>query len=230
MKKLLSCIAVMLCLVLAPVANAKGEKKEKGSDDVVEVTLTDGTVEKGKITKYWDYFLKKGFNKTFVMRTDDGRELKLSSDDVTSLYFPLRDSVEQVTRYIPIMVPQPSLRNKNKMDRLIMAQGAKSDHATLMWYLGWTDVHYGNKVRREKVPTHCIRFENDTVAYPFYYVRNGGFNTAVMKHHLKNSRPELEEFIKQYFKKNKDARKRFNKDVSVMLEAYDEYLKQSDPK
>ena len=60
MSRLIIYVAVMLCAFVAPFANAKNEKEEgKGSGDVVEVTLTDGTVEKGRITKYWTALLKK---------------------------------------------------------------------------------------------------------------------------------------------------------------------------
>ena len=228
MSRLIIYVAVMLCAFVAPFANAKNEKEEgKGSGDVVEVTLTNGTVEKGRITKYWTALLKKGFNKTFEMKTDDDRDLHLSSDDVKLIYFPLRDSVDKTVRYVSMPVAVPKLGNKSNIDKLISGVKAKSDHALLIWYMNWVDVKYGMKTRRELQPTFCIKFDNDTVAYPFYYNMNGGLNMQVMKHHLKQSRPELMEFIEGYFKKNKEAKKRINKDITVMLEVYDEYLKQS---
>lgn len=226
MKKVLFYLTVLLSVVAAPMANAKGEKKEKGADDVVEVTMVDGSVEKGKITKYWTALLKKGFNKTFAMKTDDGRELKLTSDDVRELYFPLRDTVEKAIRYESTWVAVPKLGNKDKLEKWILAKGKASEHASHLWYMGWATVMYGSQTRREFVATHCVKFDNDSVAYPFYYEHNGGFITSVMYHHLKKSNPDLMEYIKRYFKKNKEAKKRMNKDVGVMLEVYEEYLKQ----
>lgn len=57
-------LSVVLLLAFVPDAGAKKEKKDKADKEnemVVEVTMPDGSVEKGIISTYWTSALKKRF-------------------------------------------------------------------------------------------------------------------------------------------------------------------------
>ena len=60
MKKFILFVVAALVLFLSVEASAKKSKEEKENENVIEVTLTDGKVEKGRVTTYWTYPMKKG--------------------------------------------------------------------------------------------------------------------------------------------------------------------------
>ena len=60
MKKLILFVVAALALFLSVEASAKKSKEEKENENVIEVTMRDGSVEKGRVTTYWTYPMKKG--------------------------------------------------------------------------------------------------------------------------------------------------------------------------
>ena len=227
MRHLLALAAVVAAVSLAFNVGAKDkkEKKDKERDNVVVVTMKDGSVEKGKVTKYWYAPFKTGFNRTFKMDTDDGRDIKVEVEQIDSLYFPLRDSTAFRT-YRPTLVAKPKIGNKNNTEMWICAVGKRSEHAQIYMPDIW--VHYQitpTRQQTELVFMPSIMFEGDSVAYPFYYYRNGNLNTGVLKHWTKESHPKLNDHIKAYFKANKKAKKELGDKPWLMLDVYEDYLK-----
>ena len=53
MKKLILFVVAALALFLSVEASAKKSKEEKENENVIEVTMRDGSVEKGRVTTYW---------------------------------------------------------------------------------------------------------------------------------------------------------------------------------
>lgn len=49
---------------------------------------------------------------------------------------------------------------------------------------------------------------DNSVAYPFYYEENDGFNLSLMKHWMRKNNPELFDHIEQWFKADKKRKKR----------------------
>ena len=231
MRHLLALVAAVAALSLAFNVGAKDkkEKKDKDRDNIVVVTMKDGSLEKGKVTKYWYTLLKTGFNKTFKMDTDDGRDITVDVEQIDSLYFPMRDSMAFRT-YRPALVAKPKIGNKNNVEKWICAVGKRSEHAQIYMPDIW--VHYQatpTQQRSDIMFLPSIMLEGDSVAYPFYYYRNGNLNTGVLKHWTKQSHPKLEEHIKAYFKVNKKAKKELGDKPWLMLDVYEDYLKNNNP-
>ena len=88
MKKLILFVVAALALFLSVEASAKKSKEEKENENVIEVTMRDGSVEKGRVTTYWTYPMKKGYSRTFKIKTDDGRDIKFDVTDIDSTLFP----------------------------------------------------------------------------------------------------------------------------------------------
>lgn len=224
-------LSVVLLLACLPDAGAKKEKKDKADKEnemVVEVTMPDGSVEKGIISTYWTSALKKGFNKTFVMLTNDGRKLNLNGEDVDSVYFPLREE-GQLKTYRMMSVPQPKIGNTKNITRWMSGMGPKSEHAQIVIPTVWTHVLIGNgrnvNSYPELQPMLCLHIDGDSISYPFYCKNNGNFNLLIIKKFLKDKNPGLVEYLEAYFKSNKKAKKEIGKHPEIMLDVYEEYLK-----
>lgn len=229
MNKLLI-LALTMCMIVCSGADAYAKNENKENDDRVEVTLKDGTVIKGMVTSYWTKMRMKGFNQKVGVKSDDGRDWDLTAEDIDSLYFPLRPD-DQVKTFVTSYVAMPSLRSKDKVTEIILGRFGRSEHAQVLGYSAWTDVHYGNKVRREMVINSCIKMDGDTIAYPYYYPYNGNFNTGVLKYHMKNLKknPEWAEFFEAYFKDkaHKQLKKDLSKNPNLFLNVYEEFVNQS---
>ncbi|MCM1050722.1 MAG: hypothetical protein NC349_02060 [Paenibacillus sp.] len=231
MKTLYRLILSVLLLTCVFDAGAKKEKKDKidkENEMVVEVTMPDGSVEKGIISTHWTSALKKGFNKTFVMLTNDGRKLNLNGEEVDSVYFPLRGE-GQLKTYRMMSIPQPKIGNMKNISRWMSGMGPKSEHAQIVIPMVWTHVLIGNgrtvNSYPELQPMICLHIEGDSISYPFYCKNNGNFNLAIIKKFLKDKNPGLVEYLEAYFKSNKKAKKEIGKHPEIMLDVYEEYLK-----
>ena len=225
MKKFILFVMAALVLFLSVEASAKKSKEEKENENVIEVTLTDGKVEKGRVTTYWTYPMKKGYSRTFKIKTDDGRDIKFDVTDIDSLYFPLRTE-EQFRTYRPMLVPRPKIGNKSNVEEWICAVGKRSEHAQLYFPSIWVNYQATpTQSRNDLFTLPSIKFDCDSIAYPFYYYHNGNFNISVIKHWLNKSNPELYDYLNDYFKKNKKAKKEIGDRPEIMLEVYEEYLR-----
>lgn len=224
MRKLVILLLIVAGSIFSADVCAKKDKDDK-NDDVVMVTMKDGTVEKGRVTKWWDglKFKSKDFNRAFTVKTDDGRELKLNASELDSLYFPLRGE-GKIKTYRVHPIAFPSLGNRNAVKYWISGEARKSEHARIVTGVVWTNVQYGMRSQWELRQLPCIKFECDTVAYPFYYYDNGNFNISVMKHWLKKKNPELLKHIETYFKNDKKAKKKVGDDWTIMLDACEGYF------
>ena len=227
MKKLFILLFVVFGLLVFADASAK-DKKDK-NDDVVSVTMLDGTVEKGVVTKSWGgfKFKSKDFNRAFTVKTDDGRELKLNAADVDSIYFPLRGD-DKMKTYRVHTIAFPSLGNRNATKQWIAGEARKSEHAKIVVTNIWVNVRHVTYSAWDLRALPCILFEGDSVAYPFYYYDNGNFNISVMKHWLNKKNPELYKHIETYFKTNKKAKKEVGDNWNIMLDACEGYFTKTD--
>ena len=63
---------------------------------------------------------------------------------------------------------------------------------------------------------------DNSVAYPFYYEENGGFNLSLMKHWMRKNNPELFDHIEQWFKADKKRKKEVTDRWAVMLDAVED--------
>lgn len=224
MRKLVILLLIVAGSIFSADVCAKKDKDDK-NDDVVTVTMLDGTVEKGRVTKWWGglKFKSKDFNRAFTVKTDDDRELKLNASQIDSLYFPLRGD-DMMTTYRVYNVAFPSLGNRNAVRQWLAGEAQQSKHAKIVVTNIWANVQYGTRSQWELKALPCIKFECDTVAYPFYYYDNGNFNISVMKHWLKKKNPELLKHIETYFKNDKKAKKKVGDDWTIMLDACEGYF------
>lgn len=223
LKRLLTIVAI--ASVMVPLTMAKAPKmtdeQEKEFDDAV-VTLRDGTVETGKITRYWNRTVGKTLNHDFKMKTDDGRDLSLTYKDIDSINFPKR-----IKGYIKVWrvytVATPKLGKKNATSTWISGEGERSAHARIIAPSTRVYVKRGFREVWTDYPLPCLKLEGDSVAYPFYYEENGGFNLNVMKHGLGKSHSELFNHIEQWFKADKKRKKEVPDRWAVMLDAVEDY-------
>lgn len=217
-------IAAMTALValLAVAEKPKMTKEQEKEFDDVIVTLKDGTVETGQVTSYWNKTVGKTLNTDFKIKTDDGRELKLTYEDIDSINFPKR-----IKGYIKVWrvytVATPKLFNKNGTSVWISGEGERSAHARIIAPTTRLNVKRGFRDVWTAYPLPCLKLDNDSVAYPFYYEENGGFNLNVMKHWMSKNNPELFNHIEQWFKADKKRKKEVPDRWAVMLDAVEDY-------
>jgi len=208
--------------------NTKDQEKDSGDDRRIEVFMKDGSVEKGRLKSHWTKLrFGKGFNSKMSMVTDDGRKLDLTVEDMDSLHF-LERSDNLVQSCVISPVAAPSLKSKDKLNKYILYRFKRTPHAEALGYDAWISVHYGNRISRELVTVTCIKMDGDSVAYPFFYPREGNLNTSVLKHHMKKKNPAFAEYFEAYLKdkKNKDKKKAISKDPNLFLDIYEEFLNQ----
>lgn len=231
MKKFIRILMLSVAVISALPTSVFAKKKEK-NDSIdewrIEVFMKDGNVEKGRLKSHWTKFrLNGGFNSKMSMMTDDGRKLDLTVEDMDSIHFPERlDNLVQSCVISDVAIP--SLKSKDNLKKFILYRFKRSSHAEALGYDAWVDVHYGSNTRRELVTITCIKMDGDSVAYPFFYPKNGNFNTRVFEHHMKKKNPALAEYLKAYFKNkaNKEKKKAISKDPNLFLDVYEEFLNQ----
>lgn len=129
-------IATAIAVVAAdtPAKAPKMTKEQEKVFDDVTVTLKNGDVERGKVTSYWNKTVGKTLNQDFKMKTDDGRELKLTYEDIDSICFPNR-----IKGYIKTWrvynVATPKLGKKNAVSVWISGEGGAlctcTDHSSI---------------------------------------------------------------------------------------------------
>lgn len=219
----LQALFAFLLAVALPVAVSARKKKEAEDNDKqahLVVKLKDASVVEGALTKSWFRWPAKTINENFKMSLADGTEVEYTSHQIDSIFIPRQDR-----RFTSAYIPVPRLRNKNNAVKWIVECGPASEHGEILSYMSRVYVKRGNKTYWETAVTHCMRFECDSVIYPFYYEKNGGFNLSVMKNALKQSRPGAVEYINNYFKANKKQKKELVDSPELFLEAYEEYLR-----
>lgn len=210
-----------LCLDAGAKAPKMTKEEEKAFDDVV-VTLKNGSTETGKITSYWNKNVGKNINEEFKMKTDDGRELKLTREDIDSLNFPGR-----IKGYLRVWrvydVANPRLGKKDAVATWISGEGERSAHPRIIAPSMRVYVTRGTRQQWVAYPLPCLKLDNDSIAYPFYYEENGGFNLRVMKYWMSKSNPELFNHIEQWFKADKKRKKEVPDRWAVMLDAVEDF-------
>lgn len=221
MRKLLV-LLFLLSLSLPFAAIAK--KKEKGNDEpqTVKVLLKDGSRVEGKLTTDWFRWPAKSINENFKVGQPDGSEREIRSEEVDTIWCS-----NEKTPWTSVLTPVGKMF-KVKNCCWIVKCGPKSANAEILTYVAWANISYGTRSQWEPHNTYCVRFGNDSIAYPFYYpIQNGDFNVKLMKKALKESRPGTAEYIEQYFKKHKDQRKQLREHPELLLEAYEQFLKEN---
>lgn len=214
--------AIAVVAADAPAKAPKMTKEQEKVFDDVTVTLKNGDVERGKVTSYWNKTVGKTLNQDFKMKTDDGRELKLTYEDIDSICFPNR-----IKGYIKTWrvynVATPKLGKKNAVSVWISGEGERSAHARIIAPSTRLYVKRGFRDVWTVYPLPCLKLDNDSVAYPFYYEENGGFNLGVMKHWMRKNNPELFDHIEQWFKADKRRKKEVPDRWAIMLDAVEDF-------
>lgn len=219
MKKLL--IIAMALTLLAPAAMAKKEKKEKEQPHEYVVKMTDGKEVAGILSQDWVRWPAKSVNVDFKIKQSDGKEQQITVNEIDTIYD--KTSGE---RFVGANIPSPRLGKAGRIIKWIAKCGPKSEHGEVLTYVAWYNFSRGTFSEWQLANTHCMRFDNDSIAYPFYYPpQNGEFNTSIMKKHLKEIRPEVVEYLTKYFKSNKEQRKQLSEHPELFLEAYETYMK-----
>lgn len=223
MKKFSTLLALTLSASLTFGSYAKKmSKEEERKFDTVTVTMADGTVHNGVMKDYWTKSITGGFNKEFSITDGSGQKLSMKTADIDSLQFPLRaDTLLRTWRVYPIA--WPSLFKKDNVENWIAGEGRRTEHARVVVVNNRVKVQIGHMSRWELVTTPCLKLNNDSVAYPYFYTMNGGFNTRVMKHWLNKKNPGLYRHIEAWFKADKKRKKELEKRWSIMLDAVEDY-------
>ncbi|MCM1071449.1 MAG: hypothetical protein NC210_05485 [[Clostridium] fimetarium] len=220
-------LIAMLAAMMIPFA-AFGKKEKKGADDNkaphnYRVVLSDGSTVEGILSKDWVRWPAKSVNVDFKIKAPDGTETKITVEEIDTIY-----DLTNGDKFIAANIPVPKIGNTGRVVKWIAKCGPKSEHGEIITYVAWFSFSNGTRSNWELAPVHCMRFDNDSVAYPFQYPnQNGSFNTSVMKKHLKEIRPEAVEYINKYFKDNKKLKKQLPDNPGLFLEAYEQYLREA---
>ncbi len=224
MKKPIIFLVVFVFGLMAFCISAKKlSKEEEKAFNTVQVTLNDGTVLNGVMKKYWTANHGGAYNKEFTFMDNDNAEVKIKSEDLDLIIFPLRaDSLLKVWRVYQF----PAIKlfgKKGATERWIAADGKRSAHARIV--VPNVRVNVTRVTRNEWVVTTwtCLQVENDTIAHRYFFNMSGGFNLNYMKKELGKTRPELVNHIEAWFKADKKRKKAVEKDYAVMLEAVEDY-------
>lgn len=224
MKKAVALFIAFAFGMLASDSSAKKiSKEEQKALDTVSVTLKDGTTINGVIKKYWTSQYGNSYNKEFSLTDNSDKEVKIKSEDLDSIVFPMRaDSLLKVWRVYNF----PAIKlfgKKGNIERWIAADGKRSKHARIV--VPNVRVNRPIGTRSEWVVTTwgCLQVENDTIAHPFFFNFSGGFNLNYLKKELGKTNPDLVNHIEAWFKADKKRKKAVEKDYAVMLEAVEDY-------
>jgi len=219
-------IIAMLAASIIPFA-VSGKKEKKEAEDKIphtyKVSMTDGSTVEGILSQDWVRWPAKSINVNFKIKTSDSVEQKITVNEIDTIF-----DLTSGEKFVAANLLVPRIGKTGRILKWIAQCGPKSDHGEIITYVAWFTFMRGNRSVWEIAPVHCIRFENDSVAYPFQYPQqNGSFNTAIMKKHMKETRPDAIEYLNKYFKDNKKLRKQLPDNPGLFLDAYEEYLRQS---
>jgi len=214
-------VALAMCTAFGAIA--KKSKEEKEREKIVVVYMADGKVINGKMDSYWTV-PGKNFNKRFSMVDDDGIRHKVYVENIDSLCLP---NADDPTRRLwrPKLVIKPKIGNRNNMERWLAAVGESSEHAQIFYPCIYAQVGTGGGRWRNylvRLPSLCIG--GDSIVCPFYYYYGGNLNLKVSKAKFDEIDPGLYDFLKNYFKTNKQAKKKLGDNPALMLEAYEAFI------
>lgn len=197
-------------------------------DHMAEVILNSGETVSGKIKKWWFGPFKTSVNTDMSIVDTEGTEHKYNAADIAG--FTIDGDQMFETSYIAI----PAAFKPKRILNWILGVEKKSDNAVIYWHNSYTSnssrtAGTGSMPSRKTystsiVTTYSIKYAGDSIAYPFYFHGNGEVNLAIFNAHLGKTNPDLVKFVKDYFKKNKQAKKELQENPSLMLDIYDEYL------
>lgn len=220
MKKTL--IIALTLTLLAPAAMAKKEKtkKEKEPPHEYVVKMNNGNAISGILSQDWVRWPAKSINVDFKIKQSDGTEQQITVNEIDTIY-----DMTDGRKFVAVNLPYPRIGKTGNIVKWIAKCGPKSEHGEVLTYTAWYNFQRGTFFEWGLAETHCMRFENDSIAYPFYYPpQNGEFNTSIMKKKLKEIRPEAVEYLTKYFKSNKEQRKQLQKHPELFLEAYEDFI------
>ncbi|WP_301196175.1 hypothetical protein [Duncaniella muris] len=224
MKWVLSIIIVLsLGLVSFQCGAKKLSREEQKALDTIIVTLNDGTVVNGMVKRYWTANHASRYNTEFTLTDDNEKEVTVTAENLDSIVFPLRsDSTLRVWRVFQF----PSIKlfgKKGNLERWIAADLKRSEHAQVVVPNVRVNVPIGTRPNWITTTWGCLRVENDSICYPFFFDCEGGLNLKYLKKTLGKNRPELVAHIEQWFKDDKKRKKELEKNYSYILEAVEDY-------
>ncbi len=215
-------ILMAILLVGGSYAKKKNENKEKTLPDTYLVKLKDGSTLEGTLSKDWVRWPSKTINEDFNIVDNSGKEYTITVNEIDTIFDITSGDV-----FIAAYVPSPKIGNLKNTNKWIVKLGPKTSNGEIISYFSRYQYNVGQYSRWGGDYVHCMRFDNDSIVYPFRYPdNNGGFNLSIMKKWLKNMRPDAVEYINSYFKKNKEQRKQLYEKPELFIEVYEEYLKQ----
>lgn len=224
MKKVISIVILLtLELISLQCAAKKMSKEEQKAFDTVIVTLKDGTVVNGVVKKYWTANHASRYNTEFTLTEDNGKEVKVTTEELDSIVFPLRpDTTLKVWRVFEF--PSIKLFGKNgSVERWIAADLKHSEHAQVVFPNVRVNIQVGTQTRWITTTWGCLQVEDDSICYPFFFDCEGGLNLKYLRKTLGKNRPELVDHIEQWFKADKKRKKKLEKNYSFILEAVEDY-------
>lgn len=200
---------------------AKKEKDKKEPPHQYSVSMNDGTTIEGVLSQDWVRWPAKSVNVDFKIKTAGGEERKITVNEIDTIY-----DLTNGEKFVAANLLSPRIGKTGRTVKWISKCGQKSSHGEILSYVAWFNFLQGSRSSWDLGTVHCIRFENDSVAYPFHYPpQNGEYNVSVMKKQLKTIRPDAVEFIDRYFKSNKAEKKKLAEQPELFLNVYEDYLK-----
>ncbi len=179
-------IALLAAMMIPFAAFGKKKKKETRHDKALHdyrVALSDGSTVEGFLSKDWVRWPAKSINVNFKIKGSDGTETKITVEEIDTIY-----DLTNGDKFIAANIPVPKIGNIGRVVKWIAQCGPKSEHGEIITYVSWFSFNIGTRSEWRLSPVHCMRFENDTIVYPFQFPsQNGSFNMAFMKKRLKES-------------------------------------------
>lgn len=219
-------IALLLLVVSGTATTARAKKTKDQEFRHVVVTLASGEKTEGYLQSGWhadnSIFQFKKENYSFkISPTPESKETtRYTADEVLSVeYTEKTEDHPDGIRWESRPVAFPGLSDRNRTLRRMVCCDAASDNATLYWWKTWDVTTNAKGQTRKLITVRGIRFHDDPeeIVYPYSLV-----NSVL----LKEKKPGLKEFMKDYFKgpEGKERKREAKEDASWMLRMYDDYL------
>lgn len=217
-------LAVAVLTVFGTASRVEGKDPKDQEFRHVIVTLNNGKTVDGYIKSGWHAetayvkLKRENFSFTLVPTPDSKEKTKYTAEEVRSIeYVEKTEASPDGIRWESHPVASPNLKDRHNTNRLFVCCSDANGNAALYWWKHWEVTTNKAGQTRKLVTVYGIRFQEDTIVYPYYLV-----NSVLMK----DKKPGLKEFYKTWFKgpEGKVHKKEAKEDDAWMLNMYDAYL------
>lgn len=213
--------AAALCCTAAP-AEAKKPKDQEFRH--VIVTLADSTTVDGYIKRGWhaesSLMKRENFSFKLTPTPEDSEATRYTAEEVACVeYTEITEDNPDGIRWESRLVARPSIKDRFNTDRRFICLKTSDERATIYWWKYWDVTTNAKGQTRQLRTAYGIRFHDDeeAIVYPYSLV-----GTVL----LKDKKPGLKEFMKEYFKgpEGKERKRESKEDSAWMLRMYADYL------